>query len=56
MSGDRGEVRRVCRGSYELLGRNSQAWTIRLSSVALTGEFELRRIEGERWLMRKVPS
>ncbi len=54
LSGGRGEVRRVCGGSYALCERNSQAWTIRLTSAALVGEFELRRIEGERWLMRKV--
>ncbi len=52
--GDRGEVRRVCGGSYALREKNSQAWTIRLRSAALAGEFELRLADGERWLMRKV--
>ena len=55
VSGGRGEVRRVCGGPYALREKNSQAWTIRLRSAALAGEFELRRVEGERWLMRRVP-
>ncbi len=54
VSGGRGEVRRVCGGSYELREKNSQAWTVRLRSAALTGEFELRCVEGEQWLMRKA--
>ena len=54
IAGNRGEVRRVCGGLYELREKNSQAWTIRLRSAALAGEFELRSVEGERWVMRKV--
>ncbi len=54
VSGGRGEVRRVCSGSYALRDKNSQAWAIRLTSAALAGEFELRRVEGEQWLMSKV--
>ena len=53
--GDRGEVRQVCSGTYELREKNSQAWAIRLRSAALVGEFELKRVEGERWLMHRVP-
>ena len=52
--GNRGEVQRVCSGTYALLEKNSQAWTIHLRSAALAGEFELRRVEGEQWLMRRV--
>ncbi len=52
--GNRGEVRRVCSGTYALREKNSQAWLIRLKSAALAGEFELRSVEGERWVMRKV--
>ncbi len=52
--GNRGEVRRVCGGTYDLPQRNSQCWRVQLASSALAGEFELREAEGERWLRRKV--
>ncbi|MCH8879435.1 MAG: hypothetical protein IID34_06075 [Planctomycetes bacterium] len=54
IAGHRGEVRRVCGGTYELREKNSQTWTIRLRSVVLAGDFQLRLTEGERWLMKKV--
>ncbi len=54
LSDNRGELLRVCGGTYELREQNSQAWTVRLVSAVLAGEFELRLAEGERWLMRRV--
>ncbi len=54
LSDNRGDLLRVCGGTYELCEQNSQAWTVRLSSAELAGEFELRLAEGERWLMKKV--
>ena len=54
LSDNRGDLLRVCSGTYAVRGQNSQAWTVRLTSAALAGEFELRLAEGERWLMRKV--
>lgn len=54
VSGRRGEVRRVCSGTYALHEKKSQAWMIRLRSAELAGEFELREADGERWLMRRV--
>ncbi len=54
VSGDRGEVKRVCQGTYELLENNSQVWRIRLSSVELEGVFELRLSEKDRWVLTKI--
>ena len=54
IEGDRGEVSRVCAGTYSLLEKNSQLWRVRLTSVVLEGEFELRRQEDRRWLLTKI--
>ncbi len=54
LEGDRGEVHRVCAGTYTLLEKNSQLWRVRLASAALTGEFELRWEEDRRWVLVKI--
>ena len=54
ISGNRGEVTRVCAGTYELLEQNSQLWRVRFESQGLAGRFELRLQEDNHWVMAKV--
>ena len=50
VSDSRGHVRRFDTGEYELLKKNSQLWQVRLNGQVLSGEFEIRLIEDDRWL------
>lgn len=43
ISGERGSVRRVAVGTYELLTDSPTAWAIRLNGASLSGELSLRR-------------
>jgi hypothetical protein len=41
VSGDRGSVTRIEKGTYELIGHFPCGWTLRLSGALLNGEFNL---------------
>jgi hypothetical protein len=43
ISGDRGTVRQVAEGTFELLQDSPVQWTIRLHGIALQGELRLSR-------------
>ncbi len=43
VSGGRGIVTRVDRGTYELLGTDEESWTLRLQGTRLVGDFRLER-------------
>jgi len=51
VSGGRGQVRRVCRGTYEVWDRSEHRWGLSLNSTQLTGRFTLRHLEASRWLL-----
>lgn len=54
LSRNRGTVRRVDRGRYDLLSRNRGGWTVRLRGRRLRGRFRLRRIDGACWLLARA--
>jgi len=43
ISGDRGCVRRVATGTYELLGESAAEWRVKLHGATLTGELCLTK-------------
>ncbi len=54
IEGGRGEVNRVCAGTYELIEHNSQLWRVRFASDGLAGRFDLSLQEDNRWLMAEM--
>lgn len=44
VSGHRGSVTRVEKGTYELIGHSPCGWTIRLTGALLVGEFKLTAV------------
>jgi hypothetical protein len=44
ISGERGSVRQIASGDYELLEDSPNAWTVRLSSSSLDGVLRLKRL------------
>jgi hypothetical protein len=54
VSGNRGTVRAMDRGDYELLERSDDRWRVRLRGQSMRGEFELLRQAGGAWLLRRV--
>lgn len=55
VSGDRGEVRRVAEGTYELLAADEACWRVRLAG-RLSGEYRLEAKQpgDQRWTFRAV--
>lgn len=55
LSGDRGKVRRVSSGTYELLEKNSQRWRVLFHGDELTGVWTIEATGAARWHLRKDP-
>ena len=49
LSRDRGTVRRVESGVYELIDRSADCWAVVLKGEALTGRYTLTRVAGQEW-------
>ncbi|MFB3893913.1 MAG: hypothetical protein ACE15C_18030 [Phycisphaerae bacterium] len=55
VSGGRGEVKRVERGSCRVLASQAGRWEAQLAGQALAGRFELRRAgTGDEWIMIRL--
>ena len=57
VSGERGSVSRLERGSYELLVQIGERWEFRLEGSEIRVRYELRRgaPQGESWALRRLP-
>ena len=57
LSGGRGHVRRVDRGTYQRLAGDEGHWLIRLAGEASRGRFELSRLDAaaDRWRLTRLP-
>lgn len=53
ISGGRGTVRIVDRGRYAAETADPDRWTLRLAGEQAVGRFELRRLNGDRWELRR---
>jgi hypothetical protein len=54
VSGNRGEVGRLDRGTYELLARAEGLWRVKLRGGAIEADFELVRQEGNVWQLHRL--
>ena len=54
ISGNRGEVRRLDKGTYELLARDEGIWRVRLRGSAMEADFELARQVENVWQVRRL--
>ena len=56
ISGGRGSVSRLERGSYELLAQGGERWEFRLDGSETRGRYELRRSapQSESWMLRRL--
>ncbi len=57
VSGGRGEVAMLDRGSYELLSEQPARWEVRLDGTKISGRYELVREGGSEgaWTLRHLP-
>ncbi len=46
ISGERGQVKRVAQGTYELVTESAEEWVVVLSSPELQGTFKISRATG----------
>ena len=54
ISGGRGEVRLVEKGTYELLARGEGLWRVRFCGSVLQGSFELAKAGETAWRLRRL--
>lgn len=54
VSGGRGEVRRICAGTYTLLIKTETHWRMALNSQGLAGVIDLVQQAQERWLIHRT--
>ena len=53
LSGDRGAVKIADSGTYTVVERSADCWVIQLSGRCAAGTFELRRRQGDQWVMSR---
>jgi hypothetical protein len=56
VSGGRGHVTRVDRGTHAVLEQHADAWALRLSGARLAGRFNLRRVgpPADAWELQRI--
>lgn len=54
ISGGRGQVHRVCSGTYSVVDKNSQSWTAELHSADLPGPYALESRADLGWRLRLI--
>ena len=54
VSGGRGEVEAMDRGSYELISHDDDRWVVELSGQVLRGRFELTRQHEDSWELNQA--
>lgn len=54
VSGDRGRVRRLDKGEYELVERREDLWRFRLRGEQVAGDFQLTRQAENSWQLRRL--
>jgi hypothetical protein len=54
VSGGRGQVRLIEKGTYEILARDQRLWQVKLCGGTLQGSFELAKEGDDSWRFRRL--